>query len=82
MSDFILKIKEILLNFSKLFEVLFERYMLFNDGTKIIINIIVIYILSLGITEIVKRLIFGLPKMIAFIVIIIVFMFIAYIYTK
>lgn len=82
MSDFILKIKEILLNFSKLFEVLFERYMLFNDGTKIIINIIVIYILSLGITEIVKRLIFGLPKMIAFIVVIILVMFIAYIYTK
>ena len=82
MSDFILKIKEILLNFSKLFEVLFERYMLFNDGTKIIINILVIYILSLGITEIVKRLIFGLPKMIAFIVVIILVMFIAYIYTK
>jgi hypothetical protein len=67
---------------SALFEVLFERYMLFNDGTKIIINIIVIYILSLGITEIVKRLIFGLPKMIAFIVVIILVMFIAYIYTK
>lgn len=82
MSDFILKIKEILLNFSKLFEALFERYMLFNDGTKIIINILVIYILSLGITEIVKRLIFGLPKMIAFIVVIILVMFIAYIYTK
>ena len=82
MSDFILKIKEILLNFSKLFEVLFERYMLFNDGTKIIINILVIYILSLGITEIVKRLIFGLPKMIAFIVVILLLMFIAYIYTK
>lgn len=77
MLTFVEKVKNLIINFTKIFDLLVEKYLSLPELTKVFLNILIIYIVALGLTEIAKKLLIGLPKMVAFIIFIILIIYLA-----